>query len=167
MIQIVKNKFNLNNKQILLLFLFVLLTFFGLSLIFYGYTQTWQLFKIPTMLPAFADLRSWTHGAESLKKGFDPYIQNPEDPWGRICNYTRIWRVFYFFGLNSTHTIPIGVFFNFLFLCSIPIFLSKKIVKLSIPLFLLTFFSPAVLLLAERGNQDIASFFFVVYVFSF
>ncbi|MCC6491145.1 MAG: hypothetical protein IT364_26895, partial [Candidatus Hydrogenedentes bacterium] len=45
-----------------------------------GYANTWRLWNIPVNVPYFADLRVITHGMESYALGYDPLIQNPQDP---------------------------------------------------------------------------------------
>ena len=130
----------------------------GLLFIFYGYEQTWKLWNIPVMSPHFADLRSITGGAESHALGYDPLINNPQDPWERRMNYPRVWQSLFFLGLNQTHTTLMGILFIALFIVGVFLFVGR-INHLTAIFLALALFSPAVLFAVERGNNDLLIFF--------
>lgn len=127
---------------------------------FYGYESTWRLWNIPVLSPSFADLRAITHGSEAVAQGFDPMLNNPGDPWGRPLNYPRIWQALYWFGLNSSHTVGLGIFSITCFLSGI-ILIFPNINSLTLGLLIPTLLSPAVLLGVERGNIDLIIFLVV------
>lgn len=125
-----------------------------------GSSYLFRFFAVPVMEPCFADLRTITGGAESKKLGFDPMVKNPGDPWNRVMNYPRIWQWLYFFGIDESDTIAIGILFVFLFFCGIYLILPNA-PNLSILSTILALLSPAVLLGIERGNTDLFMFFLV------
>lgn len=43
------------------------------------------------MYPYFADLRTIQGAVIGTPNGADPQIYNPNDPWGRVMNYPKIW----------------------------------------------------------------------------
>lgn len=130
----------------------------GLLFRFYGYEQTWKLWNIPVMSPHFADLRSITGGAESYALGYDPLLNNPQDPWERRMNYPRVWQLLFFLGLNQSHTTLMGIVFIALFFVGVFLFM-ERINHLTAICLALAIFSPAVLLGLERGNNDLFIFF--------
>ena len=144
------------------LFLLVVIGSIIIEMLFlsYGYEKTWRLWNIPTMLPHFADLRVIIGGAESYALGYDPLINNPNDPWGRVMNYPRIWQWLFLLKINQNHTTYIGMAFIFLFVVGIFLFL-KPINNITAWLLTMSLFSPAVLLGIERANNDLLIFFIV------
>ena len=112
------------------------------------------------MSPHFADLRTITHGAESYAKGFDPMIDNPEEPWQRKLNYPRIWQGLYSIGINHTHTTYMGIGIIFSFLIGVCLFLPNASNTIMAVVFV-ALISPATLLGVERCNIDLLMFFLV------
>jgi len=143
-------------KSFSIIALIVLL--FSLAFYFYGYEATWQLWNIHTMSPYFADVRTITHGAESYAQGFDPLYENPEDPWQRKLAYPRIWQGLFSLGLNSSHSIAMGIAWLSAFLVGIGLFLKDADNKTLFFVFILVL-SPATLLGIERGTLDLLMFF--------
>ncbi|MDM0068070.1 hypothetical protein [Variovorax sp. J31P207] len=135
------------------LFLLVLFSLFD-------YDRTWRLWSIPAMSPYFADLRVITHGADSVLRGLDPLISNPADPWGRPLNYPRIWQGLYSLGINSSHTLWLGLVIIVSFLLGVVMVLPSAS-NLTICLVMGAILSPAVLLGIERANIDLFIFFLV------
>ena len=131
----------------------------GVSFLFTGYYETWELYNIPALRPFFADLRVITAGAESRALGYDPLLNNPADPWGRTLNYPRAWQSLYLAGINQSHTVYIGIALWMLFVISLFLFTSDNITRGTALLILLIVFSPAVLFGIERGNIDLLMFF--------
>ena len=130
---------------------------FGLLLRFYGYENTWRLWKIEPMTPHFADLRVITAGCESRAQGFDPLIENPADHWQRSLNYPRIWQCLYHFGVNQSHTTWIGLGVILSFLAGV-CFLARNVPNLHAAIIVLAVLSPATLLGIERCNTDLLMF---------
>jgi len=141
-----------------LLAVLAVVIFLLLLFAFYGYNQTWQLWNIPVMSPAFADLRVITHGADAVAMGMDPLINNPGDPWGRPLNYPRIWQSLYSIGINKSHTVGLGVGIILCFLAGVVMVLPNVSNK-TIALVIGALVSPAILLGVERGNIDLFIFF--------
>lgn len=128
-----------------------------LSFKFYGYENTWHLWKIETLMPPFADFRLLPGTAETVQRGIDPRVSNPGDPYGRIYNYPRLWNVFFYTGFTQDDVIWLGILmliFYYLSLISFP----GKINSPALWLMLLLIFSPAAMLLYERGNVDLILF---------
>ena len=117
----------------------------------------------------FADLRVVTTASDCIRKGFDPLYENPCYIMGSLqLNYPRIWQGLSMFGLTESQTVPIGFASAFLFYtCFVFIFLPKKINIKENVLYLSCLFSPAVLLLVERGNVDIIIFILVAIAIPF
>ena len=123
-----------------------------------GYEEIWQIWGVPTEMPPFKDFRLIPGSAESFRNGFEPSIENPGDPNGRIFNYPAFWRLFFYTNITQDDTIWIAVVMIFLFFFGVMLFPQK----LSLPgafYMLLIVFSPASMLLYERGNADLIVFF--------
>lgn len=150
----------MRGKQNLFLLVVIGSLIIEMLFLFYGYEKTWQLWNIPTMWPHFADLRAITGGAESYALGYDPLINNPGDPWGRLMSYPRIWQWLFLLKLNQSHTTYIGITFICLFIVGIFLFL-KPINNITAWFLTISLFSPAVLLGIERANSDLLIFFIV------
>jgi hypothetical protein len=132
---------------------------FSSLLFFWGSEKTWSLWSVPTLSPNFADLRIVTSGAESKALGFDPLINNPQEPWGRQLIYPRIWQMLYLAGINQTHTAYFGVALAVLFVIGLFLYAPSTLDRMTAAVLMLSIFSPAVLLGLERGNIDILMFF--------
>ncbi len=128
-----------------------------LSIRYLGHLETWNLWHIPANKRLFLDFRLIPGAAETFQAGMDPAVSNPYDPSLRLFNYPRIW--YWLFNLNITQddTIWISIILIILFFLILFIFPEKIRVR-DVPLFLLFIFSPACVLLYERGNVDLAFF---------
>ncbi len=124
----------------------------------YGYENTWKFWQVPTLMPPFADLRLIPGGAETFRRGLDPTIRNPGDPYGRIFNYPKIWYLFFYTGIDQGDVIWLGIVMFALFYIGLVSF-PGKLDWLEAVLMLLVTFSPAAMLLYERGNVDLLIFF--------
>ena len=132
-------------------------TIFGLFKV-YGYENTWKLWQVPTLMPPFADLRLIPGGAETFRRGLDPTIRNPGDPYGRIFNYPKIWYLFFYTSIDQEDVIWLGIVIFALFYLGLISF-PGNLDGLGVLLMLLIAFSPASMLLYERGNVDLLIFF--------
>jgi hypothetical protein len=131
-------------------------TLFGVR----GYDATWRFWNIPTMTLKMGDLRVVTGGAESVRQGFNPMIENPGDPWRRPLNYPRAWQLLYLLGVTERQTVPLGFGLIVLFLTGVCLVLpSANITMLALVTGMLL--SPAILLGVERANIDLGLFFIV------
>jgi hypothetical protein len=140
----------------LLIWLFILLLFKS-----YGYTQTWELWKVPTESPPFSDFRLIPGSAETFRMGIEPSVRNPGDPHKRKFNYPTFWRLFFYTGITQADTIWISILTIMLFFAGVFLFPEKLTVSNAMWMLLIVF-SPASMLLYERGNVDLIVFFLCV-----
>ena len=150
-------------KSLLIAGIVLMWAVLGILFLNYGYEETWQLWGVPTEMPPFKDFRLIPGAAESFRNGFEPSITNPGDPNGRIFNYPAFWRLFFYTNITQDDTIWIAVLMIVLFFLGVILFPQK----LSVPgafWMLLIVFSPASMLLYERGNADLIVFFICVLI---
>lgn len=152
--------FNKNNYGRLLLIGITLLLWLLIIILFkaYGYEETWKLWNVPVLSPHFLDFRLIPGSAESFANGFEPSVVNPFDPYQRIFNYPAFWRLFFYTGITQADTIWISVLMIVLFFIGVFLFPERLTVTGAIGM-LLVVFSPACMLLYERGNVDLIIFF--------
>jgi hypothetical protein len=117
-----------------------------------GYVETWYKWHFPARMPPFADFRLIPYSAEAFRSGVDP-TTNP----GHIFNYPKIWYIFFYTGITQDDTIWIVVTLLLLLFAVVFVFPEKLTVVDSL-LMLPLIFSPAAMLLYERGNVDIVFF---------
>jgi hypothetical protein len=113
---------------------------------------------IPVSFPCFADLRCITSAQDSIRRGYDPLINNPCDPSNRILNYPRIWQLLEKINVTQNHTLPIGIGLSVVFYLCVIIFLVPETNKHITILWIFLILSPAVTLAVERGNNDLIVF---------
>lgn len=148
-------------KSLLIVGIVLMWAVLGILFLNNGYEETWQLWGVPTEMPPFKDFRLIPGAAESFRNGFEPSVTNPGDPNGRIFNYPAFWRLFFYTNITQDDTIWISVLMIVLFFLGVMLFPQG----LTIPgafWMLLIVFSPASMLLYERGNADLIVFFFCV-----
>jgi hypothetical protein len=124
----------------------------------YGYSKTWRLWRVPVLYPQFSDFRLIPGSAESFRMGYEPTRRNPGDPYGRIFNYPAFWRFFFYTGITEADTVWVVSLMLALFFLGIFIF-PHDISMVDSLVLLLIIFSPASMLLYERGNVDLIVFF--------
>lgn len=124
----------------------------------YGYEETWKLWRVPVERPQFSDFRLIPGSVESFRMGFEPTVRNPGDPHKRIFNYPAFWRLFFYTGITEADTVWIVSLMLVLFFVGVFLF-SENITILDSVILLLIVFSPASMLLYERGNVDLVVFF--------
>lgn len=137
-----------------------LLIWIGLGTLFktYGYEAAWRLWNVPTRMPPFVDFRLIPSSAESFRMGFEPSIQNPGDPEKHIFNYPAFWRIFFYSNITQADTVWIVVVMLMLYFLGAFLFPGQLTVSQAIWM-LVVLFSPASMLLYERGNVDLIVFF--------
>lgn len=145
-------------KSLLIAGIVLMWAFLFVSFNVNGYEETWQLWGVPTEMPPFKDFRLIPGSAESFRQGFEPSIENPFDPNERIFNYPAFWRLFFYTNIAQNDTIWIAVLMIVLFFISVMLF-PQKISTTGAIWMLLIVFSPAPMLLYERGNADLIVFF--------
>lgn len=124
----------------------------------YGYDETWKLWRVPVEPPQFSDFRLIPGSAESYRAGIEPTQRNPGDPHKRIFNYPAFWRLFFYTGITQNDTVWIVLVMLVLFFVSVFLFPQNITILDSIAM-LFVIFSPASMLLYERGNVDLFVFF--------
>jgi len=124
----------------------------------YGYDETWKLWRVPVEPPQFSDFRLIPGSAESYRMGFEPTKKNPGDPHKRIFNYPAFWRLFFYTGITQNDTVWMVLVMLVLFFVGVFLF-PQNITILDAIGMLLVIFSPASMLLYERGNVDLIVFF--------
>jgi hypothetical protein len=129
----------------------------------YGYHQTWELWKVPTWDPPFLDFRLIPGSADSFRHGYEPSVENPYDTTQRIFNYPAFWRLFFYTGITQDDTIWISVTMIVLFFIAVFLF-PERLSLVGAVAMLLVIFSPAAMLLYERGNVDLIVFFLCVMI---
>ncbi|MGE5375251.1 MAG: glycosyltransferase 87 family protein [Bacteroidota bacterium] len=129
----------------------------------YGYNATWRLWKIDPQKMPFMDFRLIPGSADSFRNGFEPSVENPYDPNGRIFNYPAFWRLFFYTGVTQADTVWISVGMLLLFFISVFVFPENLPIPGAIAM-LLVLFSPASILLYERGNVDLIVFVICVMI---
>jgi len=147
------------NKGKSLLIAGIILMWMLLGVLFssYGYEETWQLWGVPTHSPIFRDFQLIPGSAESFRNGYEPSIENPYDVGERIFNYPAFWRLFFYTNISADDTVWIVVVLLILYFVSVVVLPQKVSVPGAI-LMLLVVFSPASMLLYERGNADLVVF---------
>ncbi|HEX6271335.1 MAG TPA: hypothetical protein VFZ43_13945 [Anaerolineales bacterium] len=129
----------------------------------YGYTQTWELWKVPTESPPFSDFRLIPGSAETFRMGIEPSVRNPGDPHKRKFNYPTFWRFFFYTGITQADTVWISILMIALFFAGVSLF-PDRLTAPGAVLMLSIIFSPASMLLYERGNVDLIVFFLCVVI---
>ncbi|MEW6402610.1 MAG: hypothetical protein AB1649_12475 [Chloroflexota bacterium] len=138
-----------------------LLTWAALLALFasYGYEKTWALWGVhPGGSQFFFDWRLIPGTVDTLRMGLDPTVENPGDPDGRIFNYPPIWYLLLLTGISQGDTLWIGILMIVMYFVGVFLF-PERIGKMEVLLMLLVLFSPAAMMLYERGNVDLAIFF--------
>jgi hypothetical protein len=124
----------------------------------YGYYETWKLWKVPVEKPFFLDFRIIPGSAESFRNGFEPTLKNPYDPFKRLFNYPAFWRLFFYTDISAEDTLWIVIVMLVLYFAGVILFPQVLSFRDAL-LMLLIVFSPASMLLYERGNIDLFVFF--------
>ena len=145
-------------KSLLIAGIIVIWILLGISFIQYGYYENWDLWNVPTHPPVFRDFMLIPGSAESFRHGYEPSVENPYDVGQRIFNYPAFWRLFFYTNISSDDTVWIVVVLLVLYFVSIMLFPRKPTVPGAL-LMLAVVFSPASMLLYERGNADLFAFF--------
>ena len=145
-------------KSLLIAGIVLMWAVLGILFVTYGYNQTWKLWNVPVEKKVFTDFRLIPGSAESFRRGFEPSIENPKDPNGRIFNYPAFWRLFFYTNISMDDTIWIVIVMLTLYFVGVILFPQQVTVPGAISM-LLVVFSPASMLLYERGNADLIVFF--------
>jgi len=128
------------------------------GLFYFKGDQAWRFWNIPTIQPAFIDLRMLTAGSESHALGYNPDLENPRDPFGRPFNLPALWHLFFYFDLDQSDTGWLASILIGAFLAGLALFSWNLPLPASL-LVLLAAISPPVMLALERGNVELLIFF--------
>lgn len=145
-------------KSLLVAGIILMWTLLGILFATYGYYKTWELWNVPVEKPFFLDFRMIPGSAESFRNGFEPTVENPYDPANRIFNYPTFWRLFFYTGISMDDTLWIVILMLVLYFVGVVLFPQALSYRDAL-LMLLVIFSPASMLLYERGNVDLFVFF--------
>ena len=121
------------------------------------WVAAWARAGVPALDPPFADTRAYTTAWECARRGLDPFVANPCDPWGRALVPPRLPVELSFLGLGESATVPIAIalialFAVCLFVVAGPLSLPEGLLYAAIVL------SPSILLGIERANTDLLVF---------
>jgi len=144
-------------KSLLIAGIVLMWVFLLISFKLTGYEETWQLWGIPTETPPFKDFRLIPGSAESFRNGFEPSVNNPFDPNNRIFNYPAFWRLFFYTNITQDDTIWIASTMIVFFFIGVMLFPQNLSIAGAIWMLFIVF-SPASMLLYERGNADLIVF---------
>ncbi len=128
------------------------------ALVFAGRLDAAEHMGVPTMQPAFADLRVLTAATQAVRDGLDPMHANPGDPWGRLFNYPRVWLALAPLGLAPRHTVGLALFVWAIAAAGLVWLALQVDRRLGAWAFALSVFSPAWALALERANTDLLIF---------
>lgn len=149
------------NKSKILLFLLavIILATTVFSYVFFDSNFFIRKWNIALSQEGFLDSRLYAWASESYAQGYDPLIENPQNPIGQKLNYPRIWHVFFLLGINESHTNIIGTVVVLIFFIGMGLFwFSKSFSTLTNIVLFIAFLSPAVVLGVERSNIELILF---------
>lgn len=144
-------------KSLLIAGIVLMWVILGILFANYGYYETWDLWNVPSHSPVFRDWLLIPGSAESFRNGFEPAIENPYDVGQRIFNYPAFWRLFFYTNISNDDTIWIVSTLLILYFVFVMLFPQNVTIPGAL-LMLLVVFSPASMLLYERGNADLFVF---------
>src|SRR5262245_1682557 len=116
-------------------------------------TSAWRALGVASAQYAFLDARFVTATLDCYRLGYDPYIENPCDPYRRTMNYPRIWLSFAWLGLTKNHTVLVGAGLAAIFFGSFLCWVGRPNPAQSL-IFAIFLCSPHVMWIVERGNMD-------------
>jgi hypothetical protein len=115
--------------------------------------SAWHTLGVAASPHPFLDARFVTGTADSYRTGYDPYVENPYDPFGRPMNYPRIWLALAALGLSQDHTMIVGIGLAVIYFGSLLCWAGR--LNPAQGLILAAFLcSPHVMWMVERGNGD-------------
>ncbi len=147
----------MSGKRLLLLLLVGLLLL-GSPLFYFLGSAAWRLWNVPVMMPSFADTRSLLSGIDAQRLGYDPFSENPLDPFGHVVVYPRLWLWLGVFPVTADNTALLAVIQIVLFLSGLFLFLDRFDRPTALLVATLVV-SPGAMLCYERANADLVAFF--------
>jgi hypothetical protein len=139
---------------------FAIIVTLASCIVHFGWVRTWSSVDLPTMYPAFADMRAIQGAVISVEHGYEPRTANLGDPWRRSFNYPTLW-IEIGKALNFTHerwfaAVCATLVLCFVGLCALLIFRHPSFGLLA------SLVSTSTLLAIERGNIDLVVFCLLV-----
>lgn len=126
----------------------------------------WPHLGVNSAPTLFYDARNIAAASDCWALGYDPLVENPCDPAGRVMNYPRVWVLLHFIGLTQDRTLLFGAIVVALFFSALLLFIGR-LSLIQGALTAIAVISPAVMLAVERGNMDLLLFvIFVLAVFA-
>jgi hypothetical protein len=122
-----------------------------------GWTSAWESVGVGPLNPPFADARFIMAALDSVRLGFDPYVENVCDPWRRPMDYPRIWLRLARLGLNRDHTVIVGIGLAAAYFGSLLGWVGRLNPAQGVFLSLYVC-APHVMWAVERGNTDLVIF---------
>lgn len=126
------------------------------AVLLFGWTPTWAALTVPTEMPPFSDMRSVQGAIDAVHHGLNPQVANPGDPWHRTMDYPIVWERIaerLHFELERDY-LSFEIALVLAFLASV----AGLLWRAPSPWLVAASFSSSVLLLVERGNNDLAVF---------
>ena len=123
-----------------------------------NYDWGWDQLGIKAVRPYFADLRALIAAGDSYRRGCDPLVENPANPWHVPMDYPRAWLVpVIALGLQQSHTVVLGLLLALAFYaCALGI--AGRLRPWQGAVWALLLCSPPAMLAVERGNSDLIIF---------
>lgn len=151
------------DRKWLVLVLVVLSTY----ILLFSFPQYWHFVLGPVHIPdvyPFLDMKGRLAHIQGHETGLDIYnVPNPLDPLGRINDKPSYTLMLSHLGLNLQHAVPLSIFFIILMVFGTLLLIKPRTWWQMITAYL-AICSPSVLLAAERGNDDIVIFGFLLTV---
>jgi hypothetical protein len=124
------------------------------------YFAIWRWLGIYHMTPIFADLQGVLAASDCHRIGYDVFVENPCDRWGRPHMYGRLWLMVGDFGLTLADSTWLGtsIVATFILVAVLilnPANLSQTMISAAIVA------SPPVMLAIERANNDVVVFLMI------
>jgi hypothetical protein len=126
------------------------------AVLLFGWKPTWGTLTVPSEMPSFSDMRSVQGAVDAVHHGLNPQVANPADPWHRTMDYPMIWERMaeaLHFEVEADY-LSFEIALVLAFLASV----AGLLWWAPSPWLVLCAFSSSVLLLVERGNNDLAVF---------
>jgi hypothetical protein len=122
-----------------------------------GRASAWWRMGVPPGTPSFFDMRFVTGTMDSVRAGYDPYVENVRDVWQRRMNYPRVWLLLERTGLGDPHAVAVAVVLSAAYFLSALYWAGRTnpIESVILGAFLC---SPHLMWVVERGNVDMALF---------
>ena len=126
------------------------------AVLLFGWTPTWRTLTVPSDMPSFSDMRSVQGSIEAVHRGLNPQVANPADPWHRTMDYPIVWERI----AERLHLEVEADYLSFEIALVLAFLASVAGMLWWAPSgwLLACAFSSSVLLLVERGNNDLAVF---------